>query len=746
MLTQRPSQPAPFTRNDAGRLFVAAVILILAMTAIFAVDIVPSGLAPQVGQVPKDDILAPRTLTVTSQIQTEEKRDAERKLVPPQYDYTPSDAAAVAEEQAAAFALAVEPIDAAFAAGVSAANRATLLKPLLPSLSETSGKTLLALTPAEWKILRAEAALVLDQVERAELRDSNVATTRAGLPNRIAGGLSREQRVLAAELIAPLLVPNSSFSEAKTQEARIAAAQAVAPVTEEIQQGEIIVDKGHRITALDMEKVEAFGLSRPTLDFARLVGYLLLASLLIGMLLTWLWRFRPGLWHRNNVLVLIGLILVLMAFALKLTAGRPGLPFLLPTAAAGILVAILLDASSAIVLTAVLALIAGAVNDSSLEMAAYVLLGGLAGIVAVRRGDRLNLFAQAALAIFVVNALVVSAFSLLGVRDVTGTLQLFGASAVAAGGSAVAAVGSFAVLGNLFGILTVFQLLELANPSQPLLRRLLVETPGTYHHSIMVGNLAERAAEAIGADALLTRVAAYYHDIGKLANPLAFIENQAGEENVHDQLEPEASVQLLKQHVADGIDLAYRSKLPKMLIAFIPQHHGTAIMSYFYVRAREAAAEPFGGLATPDGFKAAEAVDPRRFRHSGPKPQSREAALLMLADGVEASVRSLSARDEPAIRAMVSRIIDERLSDGQFDECDLTLRDVERIREAFIRQLLGMYHQRIAYPQNKIVEIESRRVAVGGGGPGVSEGSEGRSVVEDAPAPPGGPGRIRRQR
>jgi hypothetical protein len=744
MMTQRPSQPASFTRRDAGRLFVGAVILILAMTAIFAVDIVPSGLAPQVGQVPKDDILAPRSGTVTSDIQTEEKRQAARDAVEPQYDYTESDAAAVAAEQASAFAQAVEPMDAAFASGVTAANRATLLKAVLPTLSDPAGKTLLALTPAEWKIVRAEAAQVLDQVERAELRDSDVATTRAALPTRIAGGLSREQRELAAELISGLLVPNSSFSQAKTEEKRIAAAQAVAPVTEEIQQGEVIVDGGHRITPLDMEKIAAFSLNKPTLDLARLAGDLILVSLLIGVWLVWLWRFRPALWHRNNVLVFVGLILVLMTFAFKLTAGRPGLPFILPVAASGILVAILLDASSAIVLSAVMALIAGAVNGSSLEITAYVLLGSLAGIVAVRRGDRLNAFVQAAFAIFIVNMLVVSAFSLLGVRDVTGTIQLFGASAVAAGGSAVAAVGTFAVLGNLFGILTVFQLLELANPSQPLLRRLLVETPGTYHHSIMVGNLAERAAEAIGADALLTRVAAYYHDIGKLANPLAFIENQAGAENIHDHLEPEASVQLLKQHVADGIDLAYRSKLPKTLIAFIPQHHGTAIMSYFYVRAREAAAEPFGGLTTVEGMKAADAIDPRRFRHSGPKPQTREAALLMLADGVEASVRSLSARDEPAIRAMVSRIIDERLSDGQFDECDLTLRDVERIREAFIQQLLGMYHQRIEYPQNKIVELESRRAAVGGGpglseGPGHSEKSDAPGIIPIAPVTPSGP-------
>ena len=324
-------------------------------------------------------------------------------------------------------------------------------------------------------------------------------------------------------------------------------------------------------------------------------------------------------------------------------------------------------------------------NDNSLEFAAYTFLGGLAGIIAVRKGDRLQVFVQAAIAVFVVNVAVVSIFSLLGARDIRGVLELWFASGAAAIGSSVAAVGTFAVLGSVFGILTVFQLLELANPSQPLLRRLLVETPGTYHHSLMVGNLAERAAEAIGADPLVTRVAAYYHDVGKLSNPLAFIENQAGGENIHDQLEPETSAQILKQHVADGIDTAYAAKLPKALIAYIPQHHGTAIMSYFYARAKERAAEPYGGLLTAAGEKAAAAVDERRFRHAGPKPQTREAALIMLADGVEASVRSLAARDEPAIRAMVGRIIDERISDGQFDECDLTLRDLERIRNAFVR-------------------------------------------------------------
>ena len=344
--------------------------------------------------------------------------------------------------------------------------------------------------------------------------------------------------MLAAELISPLVVPNSSLSLDLTTQARTKAADAVAPVPVTIRQGEVIVRNGSPLTATDIEKIDALGLRQTVPDVASFGGWLLLAVLVVGMLLAWIWRFRPTLWHRDNVLILIGLLLVGATLALKVTAGRPTLPFFLPTAAIAMLLAILLDASLATFVIAIVAVIGGAVNGSSLEFAAYVFLGGMAGIVTVRRGDRLQVFVQASIAVLVVEALVVLTFSLLGARDLRGVLELWFASAASAAGSGIAAVGSFAALGSVFGILTVFQLLELANPSQPLLRRLLVETPGTYHHSLMVGNLAERAAEAIGADPLVTRVAAYYHDIGKLANPLAFIENQAGGDNIHDQLEP----------------------------------------------------------------------------------------------------------------------------------------------------------------------------------------------------------------
>jgi len=715
MLNRRADEAVRPNRREIVRFVTAAAVLVVAMTAILAVDLSPR-VVLAVGDLAPADIRAPRAATFTNEVLTQQAQDAARAAVLPQYDYTSAKAIATSAEELTRFNQEVGPLDTAFGEKTSAADRAALVDAFIPKLTADAGTVLRTLKPERWDAVRQEAARVLDVVERTELRDDAVALVRTQLREQMAGGLSDGERTLAASLIGPLLVPNSSFSQVLTDRERDIQAGAVKPVIDQIAQGEVIIRAGSKVTAVDLERIDAVGLAAESPDYAGVAGWFVLAVLLVSLALGWIWRFRREFWHRNNVLLLVGLLIAFATFALKLTAGRAALPYVLPIAAIGMLITVLLDAEAAFVVTAIVGVVAGAVNGPSLELGTYVLLGGFAGILAIRRGDRFQNFIQGGLAAFLAQALVVTAFSLLGERDLTGIVQLIGAAGLSAGGAAVAAVGSFAVLGSVFGLLTVFQLLELANPSQPLLRRLLVETPGTYHHSLMVGNLAERAAETIGADPLITRVAAYYHDVGKLANPAGFIENQAGGENVHDELEPEESAQILKQHVADGIDIAYKARLPKALIAFIPQHHGTAIMSFFYAKAREEAAEEAGGLSTEDGRRAADAVDARRFRHVGPKPQSREAALIMLADGVEASVRSLESRDEPAIRAMVHRIISERLADGQFDECDLTLRDLNRIEDAFVQQLLGMYHQRVAYPQNKVVELESRRTASGGGG------------------------------
>jgi len=705
-----------FARTDAVRLVVATMLMVAALGGVLAVDALPGPFAGQgiiVGDLATADILAPRALTYESAEQTRLAREDARRQVPPQYDYTPERGQLTAAQQLDLLEEVITPVDAAFAAVLTPEARQIALRSALPTLTPSARETLAEFDEAQWTSLRGEITRVLEAVERQEVRDTLLPDVRDSLDSRLSVRFGADQRALAAEILSPLVVANSTFDEAATERARTEAFNLVPPVNVSISQGEIIARRGDRVDALAREKLDRFGLLDPRPDTLRAGGWFMLAGLAVLLLLAWVWRFRSQIWHRSSALLLIAIVLLGATVALKVTGDRSVLPYVVPVAAVGLLLAVLLDAGAALMVTAIVALLGGAIVGS-VEFAAYVLFGGVAGIIVVKRGEKLSHFIQAALAIAVVEIAVVTMFTLLGDRDFNGFFELAGASVASAAGSAVAALGSFVILGNAFGITTSFRLLELANPSQPLLRRLQLETTGTYHHSLMVGNLAERAAEVIGADPLLARVAAYYHDVGKLANPMAFIENQYGQDNVHDELEPEQSVALLKAHVAKGIDLAYEYRLPKPLIAFIPQHHGTALMSYFYARAREQAVADAAALpGTPAAQEAAASVDAAKFRHAGPKPQTKEAAILMLADSVEASVRSLGTPDEPTIRAMVSRIIRERLEDGQFDECDLTLRDLDRIREAFVAQLLGMYHRRIEYPQNKIVEIESRRAAGG---------------------------------
>lgn len=709
--TQR--RPLAFTRRDAGRLAVAGALMIAALSAILSVDVLPTGFRGQVGDVADRNVLAPRSLDYTSDYETGLREANARAQVPPQYDYTTDQGLASAEQQSVAFDMAMEPVDAAFSATPEA--RPAALAAALPDLEPNAIETLVSLTPSEWTSLRSEMARVLETAQRAEVRDTQLPEARAALRARLSSRFAGEQRQLAAEMVGPLLVPNSTYDELATRAAQEAAARGVQAVRYSVSKGEVVLAQGQRVDETIYERLDRLGLLDPQPDVTQAGGWVLASTLLVTLLLGWIWRFRPEIWHRTNSLLLIALVVVFATLGLKLTGDGAVLPYFVPAAAVGLVVAILLDSGTALVGMALLGVLSGAITGS-VELAAYVFLGGMAGIITVRKGERLAHFIQAALAMAIANVAVVTAFTLIGERDLAGLIQLWGAALAAAGASAVAAVGSFVVLGNVFGITTSLQLLEMANPSQPLLRRLLLETPGTYHHSLMVGNLGERAAEAIGADPLVTRAAAYYHDIGKLANPMGFIENQGQQENPHDSLTPMESARILKAHVADGIDLGYRYKLPKQVIAFIPQHHGTALMSYFYAKAKEQAVEAAGAQrGTPQARAAEGTVAAAHFRHSGPKPQSREAAILMLADSVEASVRSLTSQDQAAIRGMVERIIRERLEDGQFDECDLTLRDLDLIREAFIAQLLGMYHRRIQYPQNKVVELESRRIASGRG-------------------------------
>ncbi len=383
------------SRRELVRLGAAASALIIAMTLVLGLDLSP-GIDLQVGDLAQTDIRAPRALTYTNEILTQQAREAARLGADPQYDYTTERAITIAGEQLQAFSRRATPLDTAFAPETSPEDRQAFLETVLPDLSDDARTTLMEMEPDRWAPIRTEAARVLDVTERAELKDSEVADARSRLSAQMAGGLSNSERNLAAELIAPLLVPNSSFSADLTEQERDRREAEVQPIVEDILQGQVIVRSGTKVTVADLALIRALGLDDTRPDVAAFGGWLLLSGLLVGLVVAWLRMFRPEYWHRNNVVVLLWLLIAFGTFAMQLFAGRPILPFILPIAAIGVLVTVLLDAETAVVVTAVVAIVAGAVNGPSLEIGTYSLLGGLAGILAIRRGDRLQTFIRPA--------------------------------------------------------------------------------------------------------------------------------------------------------------------------------------------------------------------------------------------------------------------------------------------------------------------------------------------------------------
>jgi putative nucleotidyltransferase with HDIG domain len=685
-------------RGPWVRALLVGTLLALSLWGILAFSVTAGQVDLAVGDVAEADVRAPRTVSFVSDSQTEARRQEAADAVPDVY-VPVGPLADIRDDQLRSYDAVQRGISGVLTRRdnetLSPAEVPAELDRVAPQLSDAQVALLAAMSVSHWETIAAAGRDVLEQTLSQQVREVDLADVRAQVRTNITNELAAEERELAGDLAVAKLVANYEVSEQQTAAARQAARDAVPLVVVSIGQGESVVRAGERVTELTLEKLDELGLTQSALDVGALGGNALIAILVAALLVGFLWRFEPKIWFRNRSLLLFALALLVSAVAMRIAADRTLWAYVVPTAATVLLVTILLDGAAGGAMAVALAVLAGVMNRDALGPAVYVLAGGIVAIVSILRAERLNAFVRAGVMLALTNVGVLTAFNLLEQRDLAAVLQGVAAGSVNAGLAVVLAVGSFAVIGNLFGIMTVFQLLELANPSSRLLRRLLLETPGTYHHSVMVGNLAERAAETIGADPLLARVAAYYHDIGKMKNPLAFIENQAGARNIHDDLPAEVSARIIASHIRDGIDLGYEHNLPVQIIGFIPQHHGTSVMSYFH------------GKALHEVGGNEELVNEGLYRYPGPKPQSREAAILMLSDGVEASVRSLDEKDEASIRAMVDRIVDARVADGQLDDADLTLKNIAQIKEAFVQQLLGMYHSRIKYPDN-VVPIEQQ--------------------------------------
>ncbi|MGQ0601302.1 MAG: HD family phosphohydrolase, partial [Anaerolineales bacterium] len=363
-------------------------------------------------------------------------------------------------------------------------------------------------------------------------------------------------------------------------------------------------------------------------------------------------------------------------------------PYFLPAAALAMLLTVLAGPNLAITVAVAMGALVGYIGGSSLELTIYTAMGGLVAAIALGRGERVDLFFWAGLASALANVGILLIFRVVNpATDIVGLAQLTAASLINGGISAALTLMIFFAIGGLFDITTSLQLVELSRPDHPLLRFILRNAPGTYQHSLQIANLAEQAAERIGANAMLVRVGALYHDCGKALHPQYFIENQLDQTNVHETLDPATSAHVIIRHVPDGLEMARKHRLPSRIKDFIAEHHGTMKAMYQYRRALEAA----GG----DESK----VDEARFLYPGPRPRSRETALLMLADGCEAKTRSDRPRTEDDIDRIVKTVLDDRLAKDQLDDTDLTLRDLQDIRESFVNTLRGVFHPRVQYPE-----------------------------------------------
>lgn len=659
--------------------------LVAFLTAILTLDLFPSQVQLNEGEVARQNIRAPKRVTYISQIKTKEARDKAAAAVPDVYDYDPG----LAQNQKLKAINLCQYIADVRNELVStpAQKRDRLARLTEPSLSEKAIEEILSLPDVALQAVCAETARVVEDVLRDRLRANQLDEAKAKIATRFSPTLPTAYHALTAELVNAFLKPNETYNAAETLRRRQEAQAAAEPVRFTVEKGEVVVREGNVVTALDLERLEALGLRKAAVDWPDALARAALVAVLVAILGLYLAHFHPNLWWgERRTLLLAGLLLLAITAAKATLPGRAGLVYLFPFAAVPMMVAMLLDHRLALVVAVFISLLVGPIAENSLEIATVSLVGGTIGSLGLRRVERISSFLWAGLNVAVASYAVVLAFHLAAGDYDRAFLASLAGTCLANGGisAALAAVAS-APLGYFFGITTLIQLLELAHPSQPLFRRLLLEAPGTYHHSVLVANLAERGAEAIGEDTLLARVAAYYHDIGKVLHPYFFIENQTGTANIHDTMKPEASAQAIIAHVTDGVVLAKKHRLPKEIVEVIQQHHGTSLTTYFYNKALQTASDN-------------PTVPQEPYRYPGPKPQSRLAALIMLADSTEALVRSDPDHSPEHIETLVRQVLNERLTD-QLEESRLTFWDLASIRQAFLETLQGIYHPRIQYPE-----------------------------------------------
>ena len=690
MASAKPGKvPARVRTIQIILLILVGLISLAALIAPLAIS--PGALPLAAGDVAPRDLQAPEAIEYVSEVLTEEERAAAERAIP-QYYSTPDQVVARGQIERLRVALAYISVVRADEHATPEQKQADLSALSDVSLKPATIDLLLNLPPARWDTIQQEALSVLEQVMRNTIRENDLQTIRRNIPTLVSLSLTEEQAGLVVELVSAFVAPNSFSSPELTEAARQAARDAVQPVTQTYKPGEMVVAGGQIITAAQVEALQKMGLIEPGQQWQDYVGIsalVVVSTVFVG--LYFYRRTRTYLTETRSLLLIAIVFIIFLVGARLAIPNRTVIPYLYPLPAFGLLFATLFGMEAGMVFSLVITVLAAYGLPNTLDLLPYYLLSSLTGVLVLGSARRMWTFFRAGIAIALAGMAMILAFRLPFTQmDWVGIATLLGAALFNGIASASLTLLLQYFLAQILGLTTPLQLLEISRPDFPLLQFFLRNAPGTYQHSLQVANLAEQAAESIGADALLTRVGALFHDIGKAVNPSFFIENQApGNINTHDDMEPQESSLAITQHVLDGIKLARKHRLPRRIDDFILEHHGTMLTRYQYTKALEAA----------DGDESK--VDPAKFRYPGPRPRSRETALLMMADGTEARVRAGRPGNEEELRKIVESAMDQIQTSGQLDNTQLTLSDLKKITESFLTTLRGSYHPRIEYPKMK---------------------------------------------
>lgn len=667
-------------------LFSSVTLALVAVTApLLARTLTPP---PETGHVAPQDYHSPDTRTFPSEVMTEQKRETVMRAVPPVYTLPDTNIARQKMENLrAALAYITSVRGDIFATQQQKLQDLAALQDL--QLNQETANKILGLTDARWQAVQQESLVVLEKIMGTVIRPDNVQDARNRVPALVSLALPEAQANIVAELVSAFVIHNTEYSEALTEAAREKARQEVQPVSRTFVAGQTIAQQGQVLSAADIEALEQFGLIVPQQKWQDIASAAAMVILLTIFFLFYLKRTKRHFANETRSMALIALLFLIFNLSARLIIpNHTVFPYAFPLAAYALTVRALFGNQIALISSLPLSILVAYGLPNALELTIYYMMTSLFGVLALGRARRMISFFWAGLTIIVSGLAVILIYRLpLPTTDTIGLVTLSGAAGLNGLASASLTVLLQFFLAQFLRTTTPMQLMDLSRPDHLLLKRLLRDAPGTYQHSLQVANLAEQAAERIGADPLLTRVGALYHDIGKTLNPVFFIENQVpGLLNPHTTLTPLQSSQIIIRHVVDGIDLGRKYRLPSRIIDFIAEHHGTMITRYQYINAVKAA----------EGDESQ--VDIEQFRYPGPRPQSSETAILMLADGSEARVRAEKPQNEDDLRTLIKQTIDDRVSSGQLDDTHLTLNDLNMILDSFTATLRGIYHPRIKYP------------------------------------------------